>query len=182
MSEQGIDDYGLAKRKAAERFGATDIAVLPRNTEIEAAPGRASPFVRSAHSLDDAQLAAQDGIAGDAPAAAIRAAPRRAGAQRHGVSSFGSEPASVRGRRRTGRAAPDGERHSSQDGRAALAVRAEPARCVSVVHFVAGDRPIDAVVFPIDGIRQSPASPVDGRPMKRADTAEIEAMLEAESG
>jgi hypothetical protein len=49
-----------------------------------------------------------------------------------------------------------------------------------VVHFVAGDRPIDAVVFPIDGIRQSPASPVDGRPMKRADTAEIEAMLERE--
>ena len=35
MSEQGIDDYGLAKRKAAERFGATDIAVLPKNTEIE---------------------------------------------------------------------------------------------------------------------------------------------------
>ena len=38
------------------------------------------------------------------------------------------------------------------------------------------------VVFPIDGIRQSPASPVDGRPMKRADAAEIEAMLEGESG
>ena len=37
MSEQGIDDYGLAKRKAAERLGATDIAVLPKNTEIEAA-------------------------------------------------------------------------------------------------------------------------------------------------
>src|SRR5690606_41103402 len=37
MSEQGIDDYGLAKRKAAERLGATDIAVLPKNTEIEEA-------------------------------------------------------------------------------------------------------------------------------------------------
>ena len=37
MSEQGIDDYGLAKRKAAERLGASDIAVLPKNTEIEAA-------------------------------------------------------------------------------------------------------------------------------------------------
>src|SRR3954462_8325752 len=37
MSEQGIDDYRLAKRKAAERLGATDIAVLPKNTEIEAA-------------------------------------------------------------------------------------------------------------------------------------------------
>src|SRR5688500_12314787 len=37
MSEQGIDDYRLAKRKAAERLGATDISVLPKNTEIEAA-------------------------------------------------------------------------------------------------------------------------------------------------
>ena len=37
MAEQGIDDYRLAKRKAAERLGATDIAVLPKNTEIEEA-------------------------------------------------------------------------------------------------------------------------------------------------
>ena len=37
MSEQGIDDFRLAKRKAAERLGATDISVLPKNTEIEAA-------------------------------------------------------------------------------------------------------------------------------------------------
>ena len=58
-------------------------------------------------------------------------------------------------------------------------LRYEPNRLVAypVVHFVAGDRPIDAVVFPIDGIRQSPASPVDGRPMKRADAEELEAML-----
>jgi hypothetical protein len=48
---------------------------------------------------------------------------------------------------------------------------------------VAGDREIDAVVFPIDGIRQSPASPVDGKPMRRADTAELESLLEeTESG
>jgi len=40
MSEQGIDDYRLAKRKAAERLGATDIAVLPKNSEIEAALAR----------------------------------------------------------------------------------------------------------------------------------------------
>jgi hypothetical protein len=34
-------------------------------------------------------------------------------------------------------------------------------------------------VFPLDGIRQAPVSPVDGRPMRRADTAEIEALLSA---
>jgi hypothetical protein len=36
---------------------------------------------------------------------------------------------------------------------------------------------VDAVVFPVDGIRQSPASPVDGKPMRRASAAEVEAML-----
>ena len=37
MIEQGIRDFLFAKRKAAERFGVTDSAVLPKNTEIEAA-------------------------------------------------------------------------------------------------------------------------------------------------
>ncbi|HWN07394.1 MAG TPA: hypothetical protein VNO53_09550, partial [Steroidobacteraceae bacterium] len=35
MIEHGHGDYGVAKRKAAERFGVTDLAVLPKNTEIE---------------------------------------------------------------------------------------------------------------------------------------------------
>ena len=37
MAEQGIEDFLLAKRKAAERMGATDASVLPKNTEIEEA-------------------------------------------------------------------------------------------------------------------------------------------------
>ena len=38
MAEHGIQDFRTAKRKAAERLGVTDAgAVLPRNTEIEAA-------------------------------------------------------------------------------------------------------------------------------------------------
>src|SRR5215472_14772431 len=38
MAEHGIRDFLVAKRKAAERFGVTDgAAVLPKNTEIEAA-------------------------------------------------------------------------------------------------------------------------------------------------
>ncbi|MBM4199177.1 MAG: hypothetical protein FJ198_05730, partial [Gammaproteobacteria bacterium] len=37
MVEHGIRDFFLAKRKAAERFGMVDGAVLPRNTEIEEA-------------------------------------------------------------------------------------------------------------------------------------------------
>ena len=37
MFEHGVDDYGFAKRKAAERLGASEYAVLPKNAEIDAA-------------------------------------------------------------------------------------------------------------------------------------------------
>ena len=35
ISEQGIQDYGLAKRKAAQRLGVREASVLPSNSEIE---------------------------------------------------------------------------------------------------------------------------------------------------
>jgi hypothetical protein len=37
MAEDGIDDYALAKRKAARQLGATDTHALPGNDEIERA-------------------------------------------------------------------------------------------------------------------------------------------------
>jgi hypothetical protein len=37
MEEHGVQDFLLAKRKAAERLGNRDDSVLPRNSEIEAA-------------------------------------------------------------------------------------------------------------------------------------------------
>lgn len=36
MAEEGIDDFALAKRKAARRLGAADTEALPANDEIEA--------------------------------------------------------------------------------------------------------------------------------------------------
>lgn len=36
MAEEGIDDFSLAKRKAARRLGAADTEALPANDEIEA--------------------------------------------------------------------------------------------------------------------------------------------------
>src|SRR5580765_7616973 len=36
MAEDGIDDFALAKRKAARQLGALDTQSLPRNDEIEA--------------------------------------------------------------------------------------------------------------------------------------------------
>jgi hypothetical protein len=58
-------------------------------------------------------------------------------------------------------------------------VRYERDRAVNypALRFVAGRQTVDAVVFPLDGIRQAPASPVDGKPMRRASAAEVEALL-----
>ena len=47
------------------------------------------------------------------------------------------------------------------------------------LRFEANGRTVDATVFPIDGIRQSPYSPVDGKPMKRADAREVAELIAA---
>jgi len=49
------------------------------------------------------------------------------------------------------------------------------------IRFVAGRHEIDATVFPRDGIRQAPLSPVDGRPMRRASAAEVAALLDGDA-
>lgn len=46
-----------------------------------------------------------------------------------------------------------------------------------VYRFVAGEVPIDATVFPREGLRQAPFSPVDGKPIRRARREELEALL-----
>jgi hypothetical protein len=177
MSEQGIDDYGLAKRKAAERLGATDIAVLPKNTEIEAAlAAHQRLFEGNRHA---STLHALRRTALQAMRLLQMFQPRLVGPVLSGTASAhsevnlhlfaeGAEPVALHLMER-------GIPHRLGERR----LRYEPNRLVAypVVHFVAGNREIDAVVFPIDGIRQSPASPVDGRPMRRADAEELESLL-----
>jgi len=39
------------------------------------------------------------------------------------------------------------------------------------------DACVEATVFPVDGIRQAPISPIDGKPMKRADRKAVKLLL-----
>jgi hypothetical protein len=43
---------------------------------------------------------------------------------------------------------------------------------------VTADLDVEATVFPKDGIRQSPLSPTDGKPMRRADRTEVEMLVD----
>jgi hypothetical protein len=177
MREQGVDDFLLAKRKAADRLGVTDASILPRNTEIEAAlVAHQRLFAADRHEAD---LAALRRSALEAMRLMADFQPRLVGPVLTGTASPHSEinlhvfteiPEAV-----SIRLEERGIPHEVLERR----LRYERDRTISypALRFVAGHQTVDAVVFPLDGIRQAPSSPVDGKPMRRASAAEVEALL-----
>jgi hypothetical protein len=177
MREQGVDDFLQAKRKAADRLGVTDASILPRNTEIEAAlVAHQRLFAADRHEAD---LAAMRRSALEAMRLMVDFQPRLVGPVLTGTASahseinlhlFSDSPEAV-----SIRLEERGVPHEVLERR----LRYERDRAVSypALRFVAGRQTVDAVVFPLDGIRQAPCSPVDGKPMRRASAAEVEALL-----
>ena len=177
MREQGVDDYLLAKRKAADRLGVTDASILPRNTEIEAAlVAHQRLFAADRHESSLAELRRS---ALEAMRLMADFQPRLVGPVLAGTASphseitlhlFTESPEAV-----SLRLEERGVPHEVLERR----LRYERDRTVSypALRFVAGRQTVDAVVFPLDGIRQSPCSPVDGKPMRRASAAEVESLL-----
>jgi hypothetical protein len=177
MREQGVDDFLQAKRKAADRLGVTDASILPRNTEIEAAlVAHQRLFAADRH---EAGLVALRRSALEAMRLMADFQPRLVGPVLTGTASphaeitlhlFSESPEAV-----SLRLEESGVPHEVLERR----VRYERDRAVNypALRFVAGRQTVDAVVFPLDGIRQAPASPVDGKPMRRASAAEVEALL-----
>ena len=177
MRELGVDDFLLAKRKAAERLGVTDASILPRNTEIEAARvAHQRLFAAESHEVE---LASLRRVALEAMRLMSDFQPRLVGPVLAGTASAHSEinlhlfsetPEAV-----SIRLEERGVPHEVLERR----LRYERDRTVNypAVRFVAGRQTVDAVVFPVDGIRQAPSSPVDGKPMRRATAADVEALL-----
>jgi len=177
MREQGVDDFLQAKRKAADRLGVTDASILPRNIEVEAAlVAHQRLFAADRH---EAGLVALRRSALEAMRLMADFQPRLVGPVLTGTASphseitlhlFSESPEAV-----SIRLEERGVPHEVLERR----LRYERDRTVSypALRFVAGRQTVDAVVFPLDGIRQAPSSPVDGRPMRRASAAEVEALL-----
>jgi hypothetical protein len=177
MIEHGHEDYGITKRKAAERFGVTDLAVLPSNAEIEEALAEHQRlFVPESHA---SALTAMRGAALEAMRLLEEFEPRLVGPILSGTATghnditlhlFADTPESV-----AVRLMDRGIPHELAERRFRMqrdAVVAFPA-----VRFTAGEHEVDATIFPTDGIRQAPPGPVDGKPMRRATLAEVESLL-----
>jgi hypothetical protein len=177
MAEHGIRDFLVAKRKAADRFGVTDNAVLPKNTEIESALVEYQRLFRGAshsQSLDAQRRAALQAMRRLKDFEPRLVGPVLAGsATEHSdvqLHLFADSAESV-----AISLMDQGIRHEITARR----VRFTADRVLEYpgVRFEVNDQAIEVTVFPADGIRQAPVSPVDGRPMRRADVAELEALL-----
>jgi hypothetical protein len=173
MAEHGIGDFLQAKRKAADRLGVNDVAVLPKNVEIEAAlRAHQRLFGRDSH---DHTLKEQRRIALDTMRMLEEFQPRLVGSVLTGTATnysdinlhlFADAAESV-----AMHLLEIGVPHEFYQRR--VKMDAERSINYPALRFEANGRTVDATVFPIDGIRQSPYSPVDGKPMKRADAREV---------
>lgn len=179
MAEHGIRDFLVAKRKAAERLGLSEMsAILPKNSEIEEAlAGYQRLFGGASHVL---ALEAQRRAALAAMRYLKEFEPRLVGSVLSGTATEHSDVQlhlfAERAESVTLKLIDEGIPHEVTEKRVKL--NAERVRPFPGVRFEVDDHPIDAVVFPTDGIRQAPVSPVDGRPMRRASALEVEALIE----
>jgi hypothetical protein len=178
MFEHGVDDYGFAKRKAAERLGASEYAVLPKNAEIDAALAEYQRLFAADTHADT--LAEQRRAALDAMELLEGFEPRLVGPVLTGTATphqeislhlFTDSPEAV-----SLRLLEDHIQYKVLEHR--VKMNAERVLQVPAVQFSVFDFPVDATVFPRDGIRQAPLSPTDGRPMRRAALDEVRALLE----
>lgn len=176
--DHGIRDYRVAKQKAADRLGMNTRGSLPGNAEIESAVAdHLQIFGGDAHA-DHMRLLRVAALA--AMGMLTSFTPRLVGPVLAGTADENSAV-------NLHVFADSAELVALAIGDLGLSFRCYERRLKSrrnQVDSYAGfgfrhnNAAIEATVFPIDGIRQAPMSPIDGKPMKRADSAAVQQLLE----
>lgn len=177
MAEEGVRDFLVAKRKAANRLGVSNRALLPRNLEIQEALLEYQRLFKSNEQQDRLRVLREAAV--EAMRFFTRFRPRLVGSVLAGTAGqhsdvnlhlFADTPEEVV-LFLMDHAIP----FETSERRLRLG-NGEHA-WYPVFAFGAGDVSVDLTVFDRDAERQPPKSPVDGRPMRRAALAEVEALL-----
>jgi len=178
MAESGIEDFGLAKRKAAERLGVRGAGALPTNAEIQVCLAERLRIFEP----DDTQgrLESLRRVAADVMLELEPFAPRLVGAVLAGTVTiasgvelhvFADAPELVAAElERNGAAVRDCQRRYRLD--AATTVQ-RPGFC-----FDRDGEQVEVFVFPERSAHHAPLSPVDQKPMRRAARGAVLALLE----
>jgi len=175
--DHGIRDYRVAKQKAAERLGVGTRGFLPGNAEVESAVAEyLQLFGGESHSdllrlMRTAALSAMELLA--------EFSPRLVGPVLAGTAD---ENSAVNLHLFT----DSPEMVAMEIGDMGIAFRPYERRLKSRrgqvemypgFEFSHRNETIQATVFPVDGIRQAPISPIDGKPMRRVDSEAVQVLL-----
>ena len=176
--DHGIRDYRVAKQKAAERLGVSGRGSLPGNAEIEAAVADHLQLFGGDSHQDRLRLMRVAALSAMELLASFT--PRLVGPVLSGTADensavnlhvFADSPEMV-----AMELADMGVNYRPYERR--LKSRREQFETFAGFEFHHSHNHIQATVFPVDGIRQAPMSPVDGRPMKRVDSDAVQLLLE----
>ena len=178
MSDHGIADFGLAKRKAAERFGVRHAGALPSNAQIEACLAEHQRLFDSTE-LEE-RLRELRAVALRVMQALADCSPRLVGPVLTGTATVNTIPEvhvfsesieavadMLAGQGLTARHCE--KRYRFGGGRIAT----YPGFRVAVDGAV-----VIVQVFPENGLREAPLSSVDQRPMQRASTSRVMELLQ----
>jgi hypothetical protein len=176
--DQGVRDYRAAKIKAAERLGMRAQGALPGNAEIErAVTEHLRLFGRESHAK---LLCMMRETALSAMGLLEAFTPRLVGPVLSGTADANSavnlhvfaDSAEAVSATLTGL----GISYRAYERR--LKTRRDRTDTFAGYQFHHSDSTVEATVFPVDGIRQAPISPIDGRPMKRADLKAVRGLID----
>ena len=173
----GVRDYRVAKLKAAERLGMSSRGSLPGNAEIEQALAEHHQIFGGDVHAD--LLKTLRATALDAMRILSEFSPRLVGPVLAGTADDNS---AINLHVFSDSAEAVGASLASRD----IACRSYERRLrtrrgqidiYAGFEFPFGEADVQATVFPVDGIRQAPLSPVDGKPMVRADAQRVSELL-----
>lgn len=177
MAEEGVGDYLIAKRKAAERLGAPDTRNLPCNREIQEALVDYQRLFKGSAQDDLLRQLRQTAV--EAMEFFARFRPRLVGSVLHGTATeysdvnlhvFAETPEEV-----AVFLMDHGIPFETADRR--LRFGRETYETVPVYRFIAENTVVDLTVFPPQGLREAPRSRIDGLPMQRAAVDSVRDLL-----
>jgi len=178
MVEHGIQDFSLAKRKAAERLGVrAGAGSLPSNAQIqERLVERQRIFEPDAR---DRRLAKLRVVASNVMGALDSFRPKLVGAVLDGTATlnsaielhvFSDAPEAVA-------AALEDRGFRVYDSQRRYRFGRELTERIPGFELMVDDEELQVMVFPERGSGHSPLSPIDGKPMRRASRSAVLALL-----
>lgn len=177
MAEEGVRDFQTAKRKAAARLNLAEVKNLPGNDEVQAALSEHLQLFHPAALARNTRRLRE--IAAEAMRFLAAFEPRLVGQVLSGTVTRASEI-----QLHLSADSPEQVGFFLQEHRIPFRLSERRIRFggdryknISAYYFTADEVPVELCVFDRRLAREAPLSPVDGRPMQRANLREMEELL-----